>query len=264
MFCCMRKKKKKAEKKKTTEPRKRCEACDLEKGVHRRENKYRVTPLKRTSHDHETVCRAFMATSWHTNARWTPEILRVYSIVGNSRNEENAGVRYEGGMLLYFGMRVDHADDFLWQGFGRTNRLSYGVSWNGQVRLTNSSFAAVTACDPKYSGSGEPWHRCECVPFANEVVHVVVCEVPRPEKCKVFDLEPKIKGLHPFEKYKGRVTMEDDCHFRDSMGRGLSKGSLNFDGCSIGDPVGERICDEFLVGDKLVKPVYLVAVRFRL
>ena len=253
MFNFYKKKNKKISECRSWKCKSKCQACKLESQQKNPKNRYKLVAMEKKCSDYKIVVQAFRATRYKYENRWNPEILGVYNILGNSQNRENT-VRYQGGMLLYFGMQQNDAGDFLWEGFSRNGCLANCK--NGQVVLTNSSFAAVTYSDVT------SLYSCDCVRYDNEVAYVVLCEVPGPEKCREYELMPMTKGLHPFEKYKGRATMEDNCHFRDSLGRGLNKGYFPYK--LDESPKGLRCCDEFLIGEKLVKPVYLVAVRFRL
>ena len=247
MFRFFKKKIKKVVECRSRKCKQKCQACKLESLYKNPRNRYELAAMQSKSPDYETVVQAFRATRYNYGSRWTPEILGVYDILGNSPNNRH------GGMLLYFGMQQNEPGDFLLHGFNKNSRLAN--CRNGRVVLTNRSFAAVTYDDviTLYS--------CDCVKYDNEVVYVVLCEVPNPKECREFVLKPQVKGLHPFEKYKGMVSMKDNCHFRDSLGRGLNKGYFP---CKMdGHLKGLKFCDEFLVDEKLVKPVYMVAVRFQ-
>ena len=220
--------------------------------------------MKRKNCDYKTIAEAFRATRYPYSKKWNPDILGVYKVLPNSdyRSDsvypdqvysESQNQRYPDSILLYYGVQLNGIEYFLRNGFSEGNKNSKIRS--GKVILNNTSFGAVN-----YFNAGEPPFTCRCVRYVNDVIYVVVCEVPGLDKLMTFDREPPSRGLYPFEKYKGEFSLDDNCYYRDSLGRGLSRGVFP---CKLVRPIKSKGgWDNFLVGVQLVKPVYLVAARF--
>ena len=155
-------------------------------------------------------------------------------------------------MLLYFGVqRTSGIDSFLREGLD--SYYFYHPDIEERVELNNSSFQAVNNFE-----ISNTW--CHCAKNCN-AIYVIACEVPNASEAKVFGHgETEGRGKHRFEKYQGEYSLEDNLFFKDSKGRGLSRGLFpaKLDRAML---MGSKLCDVFSVERKLVRPVYLIAAR---
>ena len=233
-----------------------CDGCKLEKCNeydNAQDHIYKFKKMPASSPDYKTICKAFRATRYPFGDSWNPDILGIYNVVSaNSDVCEDSSVRKES-MLLYLGyQKYTGIGGFLSKG------LNYCQTLNPVERITlnNTSFQATNNHYHVLQANS-----CTCVRHNNEVIFVMVCEVPGPKEAKVFgQSEMEGRGEHPFEKYKGEYSLDDNCFFKDSLGRGLSRGRFPAEiKCAM--LKGKKLCDVYSVDKSLVKPAYLVAVR---
>ena len=220
--------------------------------------------MRRKSGDYETIVRAFRSTSYPYATKWKPDVLGVYGVTPNTKYQsrsvlpdqiysQSVAADHPNPALLYHGMQLHSVGDFLRGGFSE-GRSKVRM---GRVYLQNTSFGACNYhCPPS------PPFTCGCVAWENDVIYVVVCQVPAIDGCLAYPYgrKPLSMGLHEFEKYAGRYSLHDNCHYRDSRNRGLSGGV--FPRKLEGPIKALDVWDNFLVDARLVKPVYLVAARF--
>ena len=118
---------------------------------------------------------------------------------------------------------------------------------DGQVLLCNSALAAVIYF------RGDSRFKCECVNYYNEVVYAVLCDVVSPpQPCRGFDRTPR--KISQKARYSGAPAREPSPP--------VVRNNEYLCARAVDDPKGLQCCNEYLVGVKLVTPVYLVALRF--
>ena len=142
-------------------------------------------------------------------------------------------------------MQKNGVEDFLRRGFTPGNELAN--CGDGQVLLSSSALAAVSYF------RGDSRFRCECVSYDNEVVYAVLCDVVSPpQPCRGFDRTPR------------KISQKARCSGREAPVRSspVVRNKEYLCARPVEDPKGLQCCNEYLVGVKLVTPVYLVALRF--
>ena len=233
-----------------------CDGCKLERwneyddGL--QDHIYKFKKMPANNPDYKTICKAFRATRYPFGDSWNPDILGVYNVVStNSDLQKDSNERKES-MLLYVSYQTwTGIDGFITRGLNNENLKPLQ-----RITLNNTSFQATNNHHLVV-----PSNHCTCVRRSNEVIFVVICEVPGPKEAKVFgQSEMEGRGEHPFEKYKGEYSLDDNCFFKDSMGRGMSRGLFPVK-MKCARLKGTQLCDVFSVDKSLVKPAYLVAVR---
>ena len=231
-----------------------CQACKIERFCPNPDHTYELEKMSTSSYDYKTICKAFRSTRYPFGKSWDPDILGVYNVYSRDTDAQKDTNERNGSMLLYFGIQnYTGINGFLKYGFNHYSRIYGNLE---RIPLNNSSFQAVNNFHKVSTHNS-----CQCVRFHNEVIFVVVCQVPGPETAKVFgNLEKDGRGTSPFEKYEGEYSLDDNCFFKDSLGRGLSRGLFPAEmKCAM--LKGKKLCDVYSVDKSLVKPAYLVAVR---
>ena len=211
-----------------------CNGCKLE-NVQQQNFRYKLEAVKSSRRDYREVVEAVRSVRHIKDNRWNPDVLGVYKVASD---QPDTWQRPQQTTRLYFGMQKNKLEDFLLKGFSRGNSLANCS--HGQVVLNNSSFSAVSYF------LGDSRFKCDCVNFDNEVVYVILCDVISPPEA------PK-----KMVRYRNYRMPTKDRSFSDRC-----SDNEYFPAKMLEDPRGLQICDEYLVGEKMVKPSYLVAVRF--